>query len=760
MTQPATTTAGPIRKALPALIVVALAVIAFSRSFDAPFIFDDYHVIPDNPYIRSLWPLSRALTAPNNSTASGRPLVSLTLALNYAFGGLELWHWHAFNLALHVVNILLVLTLIQRLGRAPLIPDRCKPLAPSIGLGVAALWAAHPLNTEAVVYVIQRTELIVSFCYLLTMVAAVRAMESSDKSWRGEKGWTLLAVCACGLGVASKEVIVSAPLMVFLTDRTLYAGGFADALRRRPWLHGGLAAMWLPLAWIIVSAPRDESVGMNLGYSPWHYLLTQAGVINWYLRLCVWPQGLAVFYAWPRVTSLVQAALPGSVILALLACTVWAIVRRHWLGLAGAWFFMILAPTSSFVPIVTEVVAERRMYMPMLSVLSVAVIAAVVLAGGRRAWLGVALAAVLVPLVWVTMKRVEVHRSEELVWREAVERFPQSSGAHANLGAALARVGRDDEAAEHYRIAHELKPTWETPVFNLGNYHQRRSEFDRAIQLYKKSIELLPRFADGYREMGFALLAKGDTQAAIDAFNQALERNPLDARTHVGLGNALAASQQHDKALGQFTRAAEIDPLLFDARHNMAAALGRLGRNADAIAAFRAALKIRPADPNANAGLGALLAETPATADEAADRFARALEGDPTNTDTLERYAILEARRSRFEHAAELFGRLAKARPDDVVAHANAAFALIRLQRFAEALPEMSRAAELEPDNATHWFNLGRIHLSLEDPQSAAPALRKALSIRADFPQASALLQRIETSATAPAASRPSQGTP
>ena len=189
-------------------VLTALAAAAWANSLSAPFIFDDRPAILGNPHIRQLWPLSRALSAPPRSILGGRPVPGLTLAINYALGELDVRGYHAFNLALHVLSALILLGIVRRtLARSARLVSAARPLA----LVTAAIWLVHPLQTDAVTYVTQRTELLMGLFYLLTLYAAIRASEGS-RSWP----WQTASVVSCALGMASKEVMITAPLMVML----------------------------------------------------------------------------------------------------------------------------------------------------------------------------------------------------------------------------------------------------------------------------------------------------------------------------------------------------------------------------------------------------------------------------------------------------------------------------------------------------------------------------------------------------------------
>ncbi len=165
--------------------------------------------------------------------------------------------------------------------------------------------------------------------------------------------------------------------MVFLSD------GPAATLRRRTPLWAGLAATWLILLALVAGGARSETVGLGFAeLTPLDYVRTQVGVIWHYLHLSVWPHPLVLdYFDWPIARqSSPSLWLAATVLVVAVLGSLWLVRRRHWLGFIGVWFFAILAPTSSVVPIVSEVAAERRMYLPLAAV----VVLVAARRGGRR----------------------------------------------------------------------------------------------------------------------------------------------------------------------------------------------------------------------------------------------------------------------------------------------------------------------------------------------------------------------------------------
>jgi hypothetical protein len=306
---------------------------------------------------------------------AGRPVVNASFALNYALNGLDVGGYHAWNIAVHLGCALALFGIVHRTLRGGNLVSRFNGKPADLAFAVALLWALHPLNTEAVDYLTQRTETMMALFYLSTLYASIRSADAS--AWRG---WPIVAVLCCALGMGSKESMVTAPLMVVLYDRVFVYRSIAQAVRSRAPLYAGLAATWLVLAAVLWSGPRIHSAGFSTDVSPWTYLLNQAAMITRYLWLAVWPRALVANYGWPRPLTLADVWPQALFLLALAGATVVALRRSPPIGFLGAWFFVTLAPTSSVIPIATEVGAERRMYLPLIPIVVLGVV------GGYLCW--------------------------------------------------------------------------------------------------------------------------------------------------------------------------------------------------------------------------------------------------------------------------------------------------------------------------------------------------------------------------------------
>ncbi|HUI06351.1 MAG TPA: hypothetical protein VL486_05040, partial [Verrucomicrobiae bacterium] len=198
------------------LVVVAAGLLAYQNSFTGSFVLDDYASIPGNPTIRRLWPIWQPLSPPHRGwlTVEGRPLINLSLAINYALSGYNVWGYHALNLAVHILAGLTLLGIVRRTLLQPALRARFGAVASELALATAVLWTVHPLQTESVTYIVQRAESIMGLFYLLTLYCFIRGAESplagngkwfmGNGSWEPQaRLWYGLSVMACALGMAS-----------------------------------------------------------------------------------------------------------------------------------------------------------------------------------------------------------------------------------------------------------------------------------------------------------------------------------------------------------------------------------------------------------------------------------------------------------------------------------------------------------------------------------------------------------------------------
>ena len=485
--------------------IPVLVALLYRKTLFGPFVFDDRASVSQN--------LSLFFGTWRNQVFSNRPLLNLSYAFTFHVSGLKPWAHHLANIALHALNGLLVYAWVRLTLELPRFRDRY-PNAPWLALAVALLFSVHPLQTEVAAYVSGRGDALEGSFMLAAMIALTLALRwDALPRWRAaaRAGAAVGALCA----LLSKESGAVGPLLLFLFDWAASGRSPARLLRRHWLLYGVLAASWIVPAWMLWTFPEyAETAGLSFGQAqygirPLSYLYTQPGVILHYLRLSVLPVGQVFDYEWPLSSTLLEPGvlLPGLALLGLLvgALTTWR--RAPSYAFAVLWFFLTLAPTSSILPI-ADVIAERRMYLPLVGVLLVIALAftdgtRALIARGRlssrqvRTTAAGLTACAAVACSILTWQRNLLWCDPVALWADSVSKSPGNPRAMANLGAQHAIRGQ----------------------FALG-----RLELEQAAQLYAAGgPHAFPRIAAHiYTHLASVDLQLGDVGRARDAYRAAL----------------------------------------------------------------------------------------------------------------------------------------------------------------------------------------------------------------------------------------------
>ena len=599
--------------------------LVYGNSLSAPFQFDDFGPVQNELIQQSVPEVTP--TAQLGVLVAGRPIVRLSFALNYAWGGTDVTGYHLFNIAVHIVCTLLFFFLVRTVLMRWTTGDWPR-IAVGVALWSALVWTLHPLNTGTVTYISARSESLMAMWYLSTLLAAMQAHGSQRRL-----AWSVAAVVFCALGMATKETMVTAPLLVLLLDRAFVFSSFKQAFRERGRLYAALAATWSVLAALLLTGARAESVGFGLGVSSWTYLLNQAAVITDYLRRSLWPYPLVFAYGEPQALTLGDVLPEAALILGLAALACWSWWRAPRVGLLALAFFVVLMPTSSVVPIATEVGAERRMYMPLMSLVLLAVLLGCFVwrsAAWRRG--GVAAPIVVCTLLAaLTIQRNTEYATAEGLWRSTLERWP-SAIAHRNLATSLRQIGRGNEAIEHLRATLTEHPEMRDA---LGHTLFEQNRFDEAIvelrtfldqaavpgsnaeanarivaaasleklgrsgearDLLQELISRRPDHAPAYLALGDVYFGRSEFADAKQAYQRYLTQNPTHQGALTNFGISALNTGQLEEGIQALQRVVEARPAHASAHRNLAIALANAGRLDEAIAHVEEAARLAPTD--------------------------------------------------------------------------------------------------------------------------------------------------------------------
>ena len=486
-------------------VIVLAGIAAYVNSFQGLAVFDDLSMLGE----------THDLLQGDHSRLASRTVATLTFAANMYLHEDRVWGYHLVNLCVHLLAALTLMGIVRR----TLLTDRLRPTFGPYALWLAAasalLWAVHPLNTQAVTYIVQRCESLMGLLYLLTLYCFIRGATG-----KRHIGWYVAAVIACFLGMGSKENMIVILLTVPAYDRIFLSDSFKSLLRRRWGVYLGMVLSVCMLADFFIrqwsSIPRevhtDVPGGVPTMLSPLDYALSQFGVIVHYLQLAFWPSGLCLDYWWPKAPWPGGVLPYAAVVAALLGLTVYALIRRPAWGFLGLWFFLILAPTSSVVPVV-DLAFEHRMYLPLAAVVVLAVIL-VFLAGrgliirfnifavNRRRWgtiAGVvATLALAAAMGYRTRLRNMDYHSQVAIWQSVVDQRPENPRGHNNLANNLRNAGNLWGAIEHYNKTLELKPDYVETYNNRGCTYGMLNKHRWAMNDFNKALAMNPNYGNAY----------------------------------------------------------------------------------------------------------------------------------------------------------------------------------------------------------------------------------------------------------------------
>jgi tetratricopeptide (TPR) repeat protein len=428
--------------------------------------------------------------------------------------------------------------------------------------------------------------------------------------------------------MATKEVMVSAPLFLALYDRAFVSRSWREVWQRRRGLLLALAGTWLLLAWFVVrgGGVRGASAGFGLGVSPWTYLLTQCEAILLYLKLSFWPHPLVLDYGIGLVHSAAEVWWQGTALCALAGATIWAVARRPIAGCLGAWFFMILAPSSSIVPLVGQTIAEHRMYLPLAAVVVLVVCSGYLLLGRRGLPL---LAAIAMVLAAVTERRNDDYATAIRICEDTVAKRPDNARAMALLADYYHRAGNLDQARHWLERSLEVQPGVPPVLSNLGNVWQELGNYPKAIDYFRQALAVRPRDVTTKNNLGNALILSGHAAEGIQQLESAVGLAPDRVDTRANLAAVYAQSGRLSEAAAQFAELLRLQPDDAEAHAGFSDVLQAMGRRDEAIAQLQAAVRLRPKDANLHNQLGAALGRL-GRLREALDQFTEALRLDPS----------------------------------------------------------------------------------------------------------------------------------
>ena len=556
-------------------LILLFALLSYSNTFHVPFLFDDIPNIVENPVIRDLGNFLNA-----GQLKASRYIGKLSFALNYRMHGLEVIGYHIVNLLIHMVNGLLVYLLVVYSFRTPWLRGS-KLNAELVGLFSGLLFVSHPVQTQAVTYIVQRYASLATLFYLLSLLLYIR--------WRLGGGggrrlwWYIGSVVSAVLAMKTKEISFTLPVVVAMYEFMFFEG---ERRKRIVYLVPLMLTMLIiPLSMIGIDKPIGELIGdvsrttkVQTELSRWEYLCTEFRVIVTYIRLLFLPVNQNLDYDYPLYKSLFnpEVFLSFLFLSALFGLSLYLFYRSR-KGEAGLriisfgilWFFITLSVESSLIPIV-DVIFEHRMYLPSVGAFIAIVTALFVFvhrvkergASWNRAIILI-LFLLVITLTISTYLRNRVWQDEVSLWSDVVRKSPNKARGYNNLAEAYINRGQHDESYIYLQRALQLKPDYADAHINLGIYYTAKRMYSKAIEHYKIALKNEPNNWKGHMNLGFAYLFTGDINRAIRHLEKSLRLFPYNAKAHLNLGIAYKFKRDYDKAEQHLKIARELDPKLF-----------------------------------------------------------------------------------------------------------------------------------------------------------------------------------------------------
>lgn len=581
--------------------IIVVGIVVYSNTFQGEFVFDDLPNIVLNPAIKS-W---RALAHYHELLPDGvvkyqmqnRFVGFVTFALNYSLHGMQVKGYHVVNLGIHLTNALLVYFLLLALFRTPFLQHgasagniRCVAMPQhACALLCALLFVAHPIQTQAVTYIVQRLASLATLFYLLSLLAYIksRIMEHAIQRY----GWYAVSFCSAVLAMKTKEIAFTLPAVIMLSECMFLRGAWKARLM---YLLPILLTMFIiPVGLVSISR---EVIGEILGdasaqndsqkYIWVQYLLTQIDVFTTYMRLLFIPVQQNLDYDFPVNMSFfsVHTMCSFAVLISLMVAGGYLFHRSRYpevayrqayrlIAFGIAFFFITLSVESSIIPL-RDLIFEHRLYLPFIGFGISIVVAGVILheripQGTPRVLFLCAVGGIVCAYALSAYARNATWQTEVSLWSDVVAKSPAKARPHNNLGLAYERAGRIAEAAAEYEVAMKVDPGYVEAYNNLGALYERTGNIGAAFRMYVAGIAQRPDNAVLYYNLGVVQERAGNLDEAERNYRHATQLNSRFAEAYNNLGIVYLKKRQLDRAINEFRQAIAINPAFEQARKNL-----------------------------------------------------------------------------------------------------------------------------------------------------------------------------------------------
>lgn len=553
-------------------------------SLRCPFQFDDLANITKKFDIRFSDPLS--------SWWSNRRWMGEWLnRLNFNWGRFDPFYYRLTNLIVHILTGVFVFFLVfegcRYLKKRPFFAKHALAIATT----TAALFMLHPVQTQAVSYVIQaRLEGLATLFVVATLLVLLKAFQAKNTILKHVLFGTALIVgfLSCG----TKEIAIVSPFLALLIDWFFVAQEDWTSFKSRLWYHGIFSFVifatfihYLSPKFISEIATLKVTVGNNRGniltenardvIKPFAFLISEFKVILHYLMVFIWPLTMSVEYDWKLSESFFapDSFFPFLVLAAIFSLAVYSIVKKKYgfLGFGLLWFFVAIAPRSTIIPS-PELICDYKTYLPSIGwlfLISTGIVASIAYLMPKiktlPKWLltpapqTAFIMLLLFPVGYGAMQRNIVWSCPIEFWRDITLKAPLKARGHNNLGVALSESNKFDEAIPCYLQAIRLDRNYSDPWSNLAVAYSVKGEIDKAIGALRQAIKIWPNYPEAYNNLGTLMIKKKNYDAAEKILHMALKLRPYYGKAFYNLGRLYTDKGDLTKAWEYFKKATEGD---------------------------------------------------------------------------------------------------------------------------------------------------------------------------------------------------------
>ena len=662
--------------------LLLLGALIYSNTFFSSFHFDDTPSIVENPAIRNIL----NLPAIWNSWPT-RFVTYLSLALNYRLGQLNVFSYHLFNFLVHICTAIMVWWFALLTFSTPAM--RGKKIAKHAGLiafFIGLVFMTHPIQTQAVTYIVQRAASLATLFYLACLCLYIKSRLLQQQ---GENIISSRISYCCSLIVAimamfTKEITVTLPLMVLF-----YEYFFLRIEKKFDWKHPFpffATMLVVPLTMFFTSSVDFMGMRRSLepasGISPWQYLITQFRVMVTYIRLLFIPVNQNLDYDYCISKSLLELPVLSSlVILASISTLAFKASSKYKLISFGIfWFFLTLLPESSVIPI-KDVIYEHRLYLPMVGFSFFLVSGIYHIFENKNLKLAVIVLLVITSCYAIlSYKRNFVWENELTLWDDAAHKSPQKARPYNNRGNAYAQGGNLPQAISDYTMAIGIDRNYADAYYNRGNAYDNQSNFTQAISDYTKAIEINPRYAKAYNNRGVTYGHEDNLPQAISDYTRAIGIDHNYADAYYNRGNAYDDQGSFAQAILNFTRAIEINPKYADAYYNRGSVYSSQRKFPQAILDYTRAIEIDPNRANAYNNRGVAYRQE-GNLPQAISDCTRAIEINPGLSEAYNNRGVAYGQQGNLSQAISDFTRAIKITPKNTEAYCNRVLAYEELKK-------------------------------------------------------------------------------